>query len=201
MTAGHRRRARRRSRRAAPTCRSACRSRSSTTCVVGDDAVGARPQARRGLRALARARPRRRLRRRAELRAHAYDADGRCRPRRRSRQRDGHARSSPLAGAAPSRTPTRRAGCRCSSPSTAWHAATTAARRLHRAVPARPARRDRGRRAGARATALDADGQLRVDLRLHQLGLHAVDRETFERTPKPSAGVYAAIARSKGIGP
>ncbi len=31
------------------------------------------------------------------------------------------------------------------------------------------------------------------------LGLHAVDRTTFERTPKPSAGVYAAIARSGSI--
>ena len=29
----------------------------------------------------------------------------------------------------------------------------------------------------------------------HQLGLHAVDRETFERTPKPSAGVYAELVR------
>jgi beta-glucosidase len=29
----------------------------------------------------------------------------------------------------------------------------------------------------------------------HQLGLHEVDRETFERTPKPSAGVYAAYVR------
>ena len=28
-----------------------------------------------------------------------------------------------------------------------------------------------------------------------QLGLHAVDRETFVRTPKPSAGVYAALVR------
>ncbi len=33
----------------------------------------------------------------------------------------------------------------------------------------------------------------------HQLGLHAVDRETFERTPKPSAGVYAALARANGV--
>jgi beta-glucosidase len=32
-----------------------------------------------------------------------------------------------------------------------------------------------------------------------QLGLHSVDRETFVRTPKPSAGVYAAIARAHGI--
>ncbi|MEZ0447521.1 glycoside hydrolase family 1 protein [Cellulomonas sp. ICMP 17802] len=31
-----------------------------------------------------------------------------------------------------------------------------------------------------------------------QLGLHSVDRETFVRTAKPSAGVYAAIARSHG---
>ena len=31
------------------------------------------------------------------------------------------------------------------------------------------------------------------------LGLHAVDRTTFERTPKPSAGVYAAIARSGAV--
>ncbi|WP_243058480.1 glycoside hydrolase family 1 protein [Nocardioides sp. SR21] len=30
----------------------------------------------------------------------------------------------------------------------------------------------------------------------HQLGLHEVDRETFERTPKPSAGVYAALVKS-----
>jgi beta-glucosidase len=30
----------------------------------------------------------------------------------------------------------------------------------------------------------------------HQLGLHEVDRETFERTPKPSAGVYAALVRA-----
>jgi beta-glucosidase len=30
----------------------------------------------------------------------------------------------------------------------------------------------------------------------HQLGLHAVDRQTFERTPKVSAGVYAAYVAS-----
>ena len=30
----------------------------------------------------------------------------------------------------------------------------------------------------------------------HQLGLHEVDRETFERTPKPSAGVYAALVKA-----
>ena len=28
-----------------------------------------------------------------------------------------------------------------------------------------------------------------------KLGLHAVDRETFERTAKPSAGVYAELVR------
>ena len=33
----------------------------------------------------------------------------------------------------------------------------------------------------------------------HQLGLHEVDRETFERTPKPSAGVYAAIATAGAV--
>ena len=33
----------------------------------------------------------------------------------------------------------------------------------------------------------------------YQLGLHEVDRETLERTPKPSAGVYAAIARAHGV--
>ncbi len=32
----------------------------------------------------------------------------------------------------------------------------------------------------------------------HQLGLHEVDRETFVRTPKPSAGVYAALVRANG---
>jgi len=31
----------------------------------------------------------------------------------------------------------------------------------------------------------------------HQLGLHEVDRETFERTPKPSADVYAAIVKTQ----
>ena len=30
----------------------------------------------------------------------------------------------------------------------------------------------------------------------HQLGLHGVNRETFERTPKPSAGVYADLVKS-----
>jgi beta-glucosidase len=34
----------------------------------------------------------------------------------------------------------------------------------------------------------------------HQLGLHEVDRETFERTPKPSAGVYTAIAKAHAVG-
>ena len=33
----------------------------------------------------------------------------------------------------------------------------------------------------------------------HQLGLHEVDRETFVRTAKPSAGVYAAIVRDHGL--
>jgi beta-glucosidase len=30
-------------------------------------------------------------------------------------------------------------------------------------------------------------------------GLHTVDRQTFSRSPKPSATVYAAIARAHGI--
>ena len=33
----------------------------------------------------------------------------------------------------------------------------------------------------------------------HQLGLHAVDRGTFVRTPKPSAEVYAAVARAHSV--
>ena len=33
-----------------------------------------------------------------------------------------------------------------------------------------------------------------------KLGLHAVDRETFARTPKPSATVYATIVRANGVG-
>jgi beta-glucosidase len=32
-----------------------------------------------------------------------------------------------------------------------------------------------------------------------KLGLHEVDRTTFERTPKPSAAVYAAIAKAHGV--
>ena len=32
-----------------------------------------------------------------------------------------------------------------------------------------------------------------------QFGLHEVDRETFARTPKPSAGVYAEIARANAV--
>jgi len=32
-----------------------------------------------------------------------------------------------------------------------------------------------------------------------QLGLHSIDRETFVRTPKPSAAVYAAIVRAGGV--
>ena len=32
-----------------------------------------------------------------------------------------------------------------------------------------------------------------------QLGLHEVDRESFARTPKPSAGVYAGIARANAV--
>ncbi|MET1058394.1 MAG: family 1 glycosylhydrolase, partial [Nocardioides sp.] len=33
----------------------------------------------------------------------------------------------------------------------------------------------------------------------HQLGLHEVDRDTFERTPKPSVGMYAAIVRANAV--
>ena len=32
-----------------------------------------------------------------------------------------------------------------------------------------------------------------------QYGLHEVDRTTFERTAKPSAGVYAAIVRAGAV--
>ena len=32
-----------------------------------------------------------------------------------------------------------------------------------------------------------------------QLGLHEVDRETFVRTPKPSARVYAGIAGARRV--
>jgi beta-glucosidase len=32
-------------------------------------------------------------------------------------------------------------------------------------------------------------------------GLHDVDRVTFARTPKPSAAVYARIARSGSVAP
>ena len=34
----------------------------------------------------------------------------------------------------------------------------------------------------------------------YQLGLHAVDRTTFVRTTKPSAGAYSAIVRAGGVG-
>jgi beta-glucosidase len=34
----------------------------------------------------------------------------------------------------------------------------------------------------------------------HQLGLHELDRETYARTPKPSARVYAGIARAHALG-
>jgi beta-glucosidase len=33
----------------------------------------------------------------------------------------------------------------------------------------------------------------------YQYGLHEVDRATFVRTPKPSAGVHAAIARAHAV--
>ena len=33
----------------------------------------------------------------------------------------------------------------------------------------------------------------------HQLGLHEVDRDTFERTAKPSAGVYSAIVKAHAV--
>jgi beta-glucosidase len=33
-----------------------------------------------------------------------------------------------------------------------------------------------------------------------KFGLHEVNRETFVRTPKPSAAVYAAIARANAVG-
>ena len=33
----------------------------------------------------------------------------------------------------------------------------------------------------------------------HELGLHAVDRETFARTPKPSAAVYSTIVRAHAV--
>ena len=33
-----------------------------------------------------------------------------------------------------------------------------------------------------------------------RFGLHEVDRETFARRPKPSAAVYAAIARANAVG-
>lgn len=34
-----------------------------------------------------------------------------------------------------------------------------------------------------------------------KLGLHAVDRMTFERTAKPSAGWYSAVARTNRLAP
>ena len=33
-----------------------------------------------------------------------------------------------------------------------------------------------------------------------RFGLHEVDRQTFVRTPKPSAAVYSAIARANAVG-
>jgi beta-glucosidase len=33
-----------------------------------------------------------------------------------------------------------------------------------------------------------------------KLGLHEVDRQTFARTPKPSAGVYAALVKEQPRG-
>lgn len=46
-----------------------------------------------------------------------------------------------------------------------------------------------------RATLLAASEQADV-----RFGLHEVDRETFARRPKPSAAVYAAIARANAVG-
>ena len=127
-----------------------------------------RPQARRGLRPLARARARRRLRRRAELRAHRLRSRRSAAARaRHDRQRDGHRRSTPTR----SRGAVEYAYAVSGVPIlVSEHGVSTGrrhgARRLHRAVARGSARGDRRRRAGARLLPLDAHGQLRVDLRL-----------------------------------
>ena len=76
----------------------------------------------------------------------------------------------------------------------------TPAGRVHRALAGRAARRDGRRRACPRLLPLDAARQLRVDLRLRPPARPARGRpETFVRTPKPSAEVYAAIAKAHAV--
>ena len=165
--------------------------------------VGARPQARRGLRALARARPGRRLRRRAELRADALTtATAWCRrPRTRRRTRWAR-RSSRSPWPARSATPTRSPASRCWSPSTAWARADDALRAAFiEPSLARAARRDRRGRPGA---GLPATGRCSTtssgsSATATSSGCTRSTATTFVRTPKPSAGVYAAIVRAGAV--
>ena len=67
-------------------------------------------------------------------------------------------------------------------------------------VTGRAARCDGRGGAGAGVLPLDLPRQLPLDLRLREPARpFAVDRETFVRTPKPSAGVYSAVARAHGF--
>jgi hypothetical protein len=58
-------------------------------------------------------------------------------------------------------------------------------------APCRRTARESNLRAGASAPWCESDD--------FQYGLYEVDRETFVRMPKPSAGVYAAIARANAV--
>ena len=158
-----------------------------------------RPQARRGLRPLARAGPRRRLRRRAELRA---DPLRRRRPGARGRQRRA------------TRWARRRAAL-------ARGGGAVRPRGQPGAGPGHRARHGHGRRR-LRAAFIEPSLRGLLDVieegvpvlgYLHwtlmdnfewifgydfHYGLHEVDRITFARTPKPSAAVYAADRPVRG---
>ena len=130
-----------------------------------------------------------------------YGADGPLPAPGRRRSTRWARRSNPGRWAARSGTPTSVPACRCSSPSTASAPRTT---------PCAP-----DFIAPALAGLLDAiDDGVPVLGYLHwtlldnfewifgyakHFGLHAVDRETFARTPKPSAEVYARLVRSHRV--
>jgi hypothetical protein len=169
--------------------------------VVGDDPIGARPQAGRGLQ--------RWLELAAGLTTSSAcrttsrcpsTATAWCRPRGRRSNLMGTEVEPLLPGGCGALRPRGRRRPRAGDRARHGHARRRPARRVHRAVPGAAARRDRRGRPGARLLPLVAARQLRVDLRLRLPVRAARGRpQTFVRTAKPSAGVYAAIVRAGAV--
>jgi len=128
-----------------------------------------------------------------------YDGDGQVPPSEGAEVNQMGSEIEPLSLAGAVRYAHEATAVPSSSRARHEHRRRPAASRVHRALAGRMLEAmTRACRCWATATGRLLDNFEWVFGYGHQLGLHEVDREDLRRTPKPSAGVYAAIVKAHG---